>query len=151
MTAKVRSAQSENGRLDVDGDRPRRFGVSLLLSLAVLVGGLPLWGQAPSAPRVGPDSPSMVPTPDARINPGAPVAVTPQIQPKPGEYLVSQEDVLEVIVFDVPELSRDYRVNGSGTIIMPLVAGPIPAAGLTLDQLGARISERLRTAGPQSL
>ena len=70
-----------------------------------------------------------------------------QSQPKVGEYLVSQEDVLEVIVFDVPELSRDYRVNANGMIIMPLIAGPIPAAGLTLEQLGARVGERLRTAG----
>jgi polysaccharide export outer membrane protein len=73
--------------------------------------------------------------------------VATQTQPKAGEYIVSQEDVLEVIVFDVPELSRDYRVGGSGTIVMPLLAGPIPAAGLTLEQLGGRIGERLRTAG----
>jgi len=147
MTSKVRCLLSENGLLGVGVDRLRRLGISLLLGLAILVGGLPLWGQAPSTPRVGPDPPGMISTTDARIDPGGPTPMAAQTQPKAGEYVVSQEDVLEVIVFDVPELSRDYRVNGSGTIIMPLVAGPIPVAGLTLEQLGARVSERLRTAG----
>jgi polysaccharide export outer membrane protein len=32
-------------------------------------------------------------------------------------------------------------------ITMPLLATPIPAVGLTLEQLAARVSERLRTAG----
>ena len=147
MTSKVRCLLSENGLPVVGVDRLRRLGGALLLGMAILVGGLPLWGQTPSTPRVGPNSPSMVPTADARIDPGSPTSMAAQTQPKVGEYLVSQEDVLEVIVFDVPELSRDYRVNASGMIIMPLVAGPIPAAGLTLEQLGARVSERLRTAG----
>jgi len=147
MTSKVRCLLSENGLLGVGVDRLRRLGISLLLGLAILVGGLPLWGQAPSTPRVGPDPPGMISTTDARIDPGGPTPMAAQTQPKAGEYLVSPEDVLEVIVFDVPELSRDYRVNGSGMITLPLVAGPIPAAGLTLEQLAARVSERLRTAG----
>jgi len=142
MMSKVRSLLSENGLLGVGVDRLRRLGISLFLGLAILGGGLPLWGQAPSTPRVSPDPAGMISTTDARIDPGGPTPMAVQTQPKAGEYLVSQEDVLEVIVFDVPELSRDYRVNANGMIIMPLVAGPIPAAGLTLEQLGARVGER---------
>jgi len=89
----------------------------------------------------------MVSTTDARIEPGGPTPMAAQNRPMTGEYIISPEDLLEMIVFDVPELSRDYRVSASGMIIMPLVAGPIPAAGLTLEQLAARVSERLRTAG----
>jgi polysaccharide biosynthesis/export protein len=147
MTSKVRCLLSENGLPVAGVDRLRNIGRALLLGMAILVGGLPVWGQTPSTPRISPNSPSMVPTADARIDPGGPTPMADQTQPKGGEYLVSQEDVLEVLVFDVPELSHEYRVNGSGTIIMPLIASPIPAVGLTLEQLGGKISERLRTAG----
>lgn len=63
------------------------------------------------------------------------------------EYLVAANDLLDVHVFDVPELSRSYRVSESGTISLPLLSEPIEAVGLTLDQLAAVIKDRLRTSG----
>lgn len=63
------------------------------------------------------------------------------------DYLVSPDDVLDVYVVDVTELSRSYRVNPSGMIVMPLVQKPIPASGLTLLQLADEIEESLRAAG----
>ena len=147
MTLKVLCLPSEKGLSVVGVDQLRRLAGLLLLGPAILIGGLPLRGQAPSTPRVGPDPPGMVSKTDARIEPGGPTPMPAQDRPMTGEYIISPEDLLEMSVFDVPELSRDYRVNASGTMIMPLVAGPIPAAGLTLEQLAARISERLRSAG----
>lgn len=63
------------------------------------------------------------------------------------EYVIDPDDVLDVYVVGVPQLSRKYRVGPGGTIIFPLLPVPIAAKGLTLDQLSAVISNKLRTAG----
>lgn len=61
-------------------------------------------------------------------------------------YVIDAYDVLNVYVVDVPQLSRDYRVAPEGTITIPLLDSPVKAEGLTLTQLSAVISNRLRTA-----
>jgi polysaccharide export outer membrane protein len=63
------------------------------------------------------------------------------------EYVIDADDVLDVYVVDVPQFSRDYRVGPTGTIVIPLLASPVMAEGLTLNQLSAVISEKLRAAG----
>ncbi len=63
------------------------------------------------------------------------------------EYVIATDDVLDVYVVDVPELSRTYRVSPDGTITIPLLSQPVTAGGLTLNQLTAVISDRLRSAG----
>ena len=63
------------------------------------------------------------------------------------EYTVSPEDLLEVIVMDVPEISRSYRVNSGGFLTLPLLPEPIPAAGETLDQLSRLIANKFHDAG----
>lgn len=50
-----------------------------------------------------------------------------------GMYRVGPEDRVRVDVFGVDDLSREYRVNGAGRILMPLV-GEVPVAGLTLAE-----------------
>ncbi|WP_296758587.1 polysaccharide biosynthesis/export family protein [Thioalkalivibrio sp.] len=51
-----------------------------------------------------------------------------------GLYRVGPEDQLRIDFFGVPELSREYRVDGRGNIMMPLV-GQVSVAGLTLDEI----------------
>jgi len=147
MLLKVRSLSAEDSVPVAGGGQLGRRGQILLLMAAALLGGLPVWGQAPATQPLGPNAPSMVQPEGVRVEPGQPLRAEAQSQIRGADYLVSQEDVLEVTVFDVPELSRDYRVNSNGMIIMPLLATPIPAGGLTLEQLAAGVSERLRTAG----
>lgn len=72
---------------------------------------------------------------------------TSAFQPSTQDTVISPDDLLEVYVFDVAEISRQYRVSPSGSITLPLLSGPIAAAGLTPEQLSQAISERLRTAG----
>lgn len=60
---------------------------------------------------------------------------------------ISPDDLLYVNVFDVPELSRDYRASPNGSIEFPALADPIPAAGLTPTQLSHAIRDRLIAAG----
>jgi polysaccharide export outer membrane protein len=62
------------------------------------------------------------------------------------EYVIDAGDVLDVYVVDVPQFSRDYRVGSDGKITMPLLPLPVTAEGLTLSQLSALVSQKLRAA-----
>lgn len=63
------------------------------------------------------------------------------------DYTISPDDLLDIYVVDVAELSRAFRVSPSGTINLPFVGRPLPAAGLTLPQLSNSIKEALRESG----
>ncbi len=52
------------------------------------------------------------------------------------------EDLLEITVFEVPDLNRTVRVGESGAVSLPLV-GEIHAAGLTPRELELKIREML--------
>jgi polysaccharide export outer membrane protein len=62
-------------------------------------------------------------------------------------YFINPDDVLLIQAFDVPEVSREYRVSAAGTITLPLLAHRVTAAGLTPDQLAQVIAEKYRVAG----
>src|ERR1019366_7109947 len=64
-----------------------------------------------------------------------------------GDSIISPDDVLEVYVMDVPELSRQYRVSPSGTVDLPLLPNSVPAAGLTPSQLSDAVAKQLRNRG----
>lgn len=58
-------------------------------------------------------------------------------------YVIGMGDVIDVRVFGRPQLSRDsVRVEGSGTIRMPLLEDEIQATCRTVDELAADISAR---------
>jgi polysaccharide export outer membrane protein len=69
------------------------------------------------------------------------------VQTHRGEVPVGSGDLLHIDVFDVPDLSRDVRVNESGSISLPLIPGKIQAGGLTTFQLEEKIAELLLTNG----
>ena len=58
------------------------------------------------------------------------------------EALIGPEDLLEINVFELPELKTQARVMGDGTISLPLL-GIVQAAGLTTTGLEARVRELL--------
>ena len=64
-----------------------------------------------------------------------------------GEHLISPEDVLEVYIYDVPELSRDYVVNPAGKVIVPLLASPVQAAGLTTEEFARELEQSFHQTG----
>ena len=71
--------------------------------------------------------------------------VSPAPAPARGaeSYRIGPGDVLEVRVFNRPQLSREaVRVEGDGTIRMPLVEGAIRAACLTEAELAREIARR---------
>jgi polysaccharide export outer membrane protein len=67
----------------------------------------------------------------AAMNP-APVAASPQI---------SVGDLLEISIFDTPELSSRLRVNNHGEVVLPL-AGGVHVEGLTAPEAAQAISKK---------
>ena len=67
--------------------------------------------------------------------------------PIPGGYRINPGDVVDVLVYDVPELSHSYTVSPSGAVTMPLLPGPVQAAGLTTDQFAKALEDAFRQSG----
>ena len=65
----------------------------------------------------------------------------------PHEYTIGNGDLLSVVVFDVPELTRDVRVSRAGTIALPLVPARLHIAGLTEIQARQAIADVLEANG----
>lgn len=57
-------------------------------------------------------------------------------------YKIGAQDVLEVVVFKVPELTRNVQVADTGTVNLPLL-GEVPASGKTAQELERDLSARL--------
>ncbi len=66
-------------------------------------------------------------------------AVAPRLSK---DYRIGPEDLLDISVFEVKEMTSEVRVNGSGYIRLPL-AGQIEAGGLTTSQLENLIAKKL--------
>jgi polysaccharide export outer membrane protein len=66
---------------------------------------------------------------------------------RPGDYIIGDGDLLDIQVFEVPELSREIRVNQSGSIAVPLIPTKIHAEGLTAFQLQDKLAELLQVNG----
>jgi polysaccharide export outer membrane protein len=56
-------------------------------------------------------------------------------------------DLLYIQVFDVDQMTREYRVSATGTLTFPLLPEAIPAAGLTPAELAEAISRKCIEAG----
>ncbi len=62
---------------------------------------------------------------------------------RPGEYRIGPEDLLDITVFEAPELNRAQRVSAGGEISLPLLGG-VHAGGLTPRELESVLEELLR-------
>jgi exopolysaccharide production protein ExoF len=59
------------------------------------------------------------------------------------QYPLAPNDLIDVTVYGLPDLSGEFRVSVEGTVALPL-AGEVVAAGSTAAELASRISEQLR-------
>src|SRR6476660_6725110 len=74
-------------------------------------------------------------TPPAATSPPRP---DPASVAAPAKYMIGPQDLLKITVFDEPDLTNSYRVDGDGFITFPYI-GRVPAGGLTLAELQDRI------------
>ncbi len=65
----------------------------------------------------------------------------------PSDYVIGPGDMINVQVFDVPEMSRELRVSQTGTIGIPLVPVRLQVVGLTEVQTERKITEVLEANG----
>ena len=79
----------------------------------------------------------------------APLAATATVGPKSvsatgiaDEYRIGAQDLIEVSLFQVQELTRAVRVNAKGMISLPLL-GLVPAGGLTANELETVLATKL--------
>ncbi len=92
-------------------------------------------------------------TRDVREGRARMVTTTDQLQPPDtttasgayeglSEYRIGAQDVIDVAVYQLPDLTRSVRVNSKGMISLPLL-GPIEAGGKTVPELEADITQLL--------
>jgi polysaccharide export outer membrane protein len=65
------------------------------------------------------------------------------LPPEATTYRIGPDDLLDISVFDVPDLSRTVRVSAGGEISLPLL-GSVPVAGQTPQDLEESLAEELR-------
>ena len=107
----------------------------LLRCLAVALWVLALSACGNSAVRSGIAGGQSLPPPDTA---DAAIADADSV-----DYRVGAQDVLDITVFGVPDLSRTVRVNATGDISLPLI-GAVTASGHTIPELEHEIGEKLK-------
>ncbi|MGB8768868.1 MAG: polysaccharide biosynthesis/export family protein [Candidatus Korobacteraceae bacterium] len=118
----------------------------IVLLAVSLAGSTPLRAQGRAGAATFPPSPiassqqavlpSVIPAPEKRPN-------SAQANGSKTTLLLGAGDLLDVRVFDTPELSGRFRVDNLGEITLP-VGGTVKVMGLTAEQVQVAIEDRLR-------
>lgn len=116
--------------------QPARLG-ALTLCVGALFGTLAL--APPSSAQTIAGTPQQA---NERIK-----ELSASVRTQPHDYVIGPGDLVQVEVFEVPELSRELRVSQSGSIGLPLVPARLHVAGLTETQAEDQITEVLETSG----
>lgn len=130
-------SREENDSL-ILSNRRRAELQALLTQLVLICLAGAAWAQDPISPQA-------VAAVDSAVA-AAPSASTLNLTTRQ-RYVIARDDLLDVDVVGVQELSREYRVDGDGMITLPMLSRAVMAAGSTLDQLSQRIRENLVGAG----
>ncbi len=113
----------------------------LLPLIASLFSAVPWAQDMPDNPRVFDTSASVQSA--IRQLPEASEQSQADLGRQAGDLLLDAGDLVEVRVFDTPDLSGKFRVDGRGQINLP-VGGTVKVKGLTAEQVQITIEERLR-------
>jgi polysaccharide export outer membrane protein len=120
------------------GEAPGRFHFTIIGLLLVGAAGLLC---APAA------SPAALQKEKARDSQADAKGGDDQQASKAEETLIYPNDLLFIQVFDVEQMSREYRVSATGTVDFPLLPQPVRVAGLTPARSGEVISQKCIEAG----
>src|SRR5262245_633186 len=140
------------------------------LTLAALLAGLVGCGTAGDAPELGAGDPRaaqsratsaptmtacQTETSSSQTAPSSAMATsTTDLASSRGladvsEYRITPQDVLQVSIFQVPDLNRTVQVDGNGFVSLPLVGG-VPVRGKTILQAQNDITARFQKSYLQS-
>jgi polysaccharide export outer membrane protein len=116
---------------------PRSFRIRFACLLPLLLLGLALAGCATHAISSNPNvsAGTELPAPDSTSESGAYEGAS--------DYRIGGQDLLEISVFGIDELSQTVRVNSNGQISLPLI-GAVLAGGKTIPELEADIAAALK-------
>jgi len=104
-------------------------------------------GTSSSGP-VTADSPASAPA-YASVEPAQSAAAPALPASEPREYRISGRDILEVQVFQVPDLNKTVQVSEDGTVTLPLV-GKLQFAGKTTQEAEQVLTAKLKQKYLQS-
>ncbi len=114
-----------------------------LLLLIFVPSELRAQAPMPVTPSVDREKSQSVPNVEREESQSAPTAPAGQSN----GYLIGPDDVLSVYIVDVPELTREYRVDPTGSVTLPILSKPVSATGLTPTQFSDLLCKELKTAG----
>ena len=116
-------------------------GAILKMLVALCLAGLAAAaGAALAEGPVGAGTPAATPA-GAEATPAA-TAGQPANATQAEDYKIGTFDLLDISVFQVPELSRTVRVDAKGLISLPMI-GPTQAAALTARELEISLAKKL--------
>ena len=109
----------------------------IAMGLCALAGCNSTGGGTPLAPAGGQASESQAGTLPPAPSSSARTAATG------GDYRIMSDDVLQIVVYQVPDFNRDAQVDATGYISLPLLGG-VQVAGRTVRDVEADITHRLK-------
>lgn len=115
-------------------------------------GGLDAVGEAPVEARAASAATRAAPPPAAGAGASRVAGLAaPAASPTPdrADYRLVAQDILDVSIYQVPDLNRTVQVDGAGMISLPLIGG-VPAAGRTVREVEADVTRRLAARYLQS-
>jgi len=107
------------------------FGASVFIPIAVCVVSLTFAGIAAAQTAAAP-SQSKFESASSTTDRTAPVTAEPSVSAAPSLRL-GVGDIIQVAVFDVPELKTDVRISNDGTVYLPLI-NYVHVAGLSIAE-----------------
>ncbi|HEV2382707.1 MAG TPA: polysaccharide biosynthesis/export family protein [Terriglobia bacterium] len=138
---RIRRSRAPKPRLSIR--KHQVFEALPALAVVFTVASLPLCLKAQNPPQTAPQGPTSAQSASTTTTPAAPT-LSPDLS---DGYPINPDDVLDVYVYGVPELSREYAVTAAGTVNMPLLPKPIQAAGLSPEQFARSLEENFRESG----
>ncbi len=129
---------------DVDNSSRRQSARSLRLAAGIAsLAALPLWAVDGAALKLSPE----LSAPAAQATPGGPQSLASAAALAPvaltvRDYRIGAEDLLDVQVFGVDQLSRTVRVNSRGLVSLPLI-GVVAVGGMTAQEAEVAIAKLL--------
>jgi polysaccharide export outer membrane protein len=111
------------------------------LAAALLAGALGC-AVGRAASRAGRGAPAAPATSSQNLEQLARLHAERQAEERAGDYLIGPGDLLAVRAYDLEELNQRVRVDGNGSISLPLLE-TVPVAGRTVPELQQELTHRL--------